>query len=325
MVFRESCVWDRNRSASSIGNELPYGHPYDTPPANAAVALCLRAVKPELFALGAILLWSSLATLSVALAHVPPFLLTGLSLLGGSLIAFPLSRMRLCAFKVSARTLLLGIYGLFGYHFLLFVGLRYAPPVEANLINYLWPLGIVVMSPLFLPAFRLRPGHYVAAVLGFGGAAIAILGSAQVGVPSAAFNVGYLCAFASAFVWSSYSLLTRRFGNFPSAAVGTFALVSGVLSLVCHMAFEATVMLSKGDWLLIGIMALGPLGGAFYLWDAAMKHGDPRRIGLIAFVTPLLSTSMLMAYRGQPMQASIALAVLMIMGAAVLGHVASRR
>ncbi len=325
MVFRESCVWDRNRSASSIGNELPYGHPYDTPPANAAVALCLRAVKPELFALGAILLWSSLATLSVALAHVPPFLLTGLSLLGGSLIAFPLSRMRLCAFKVSVPTLLLGIYGLFGYHFLLFVGLRYAPPVEANLINYLWPLGIVVMSPLFLPAFRLRPGHYVAAVLGFGGAAIAILGSAQVGVPSAAFNVGYLCAFASAFVWSSYSLLTRRFGNFPSAAVGTFALVSGVLSLVCHMAFEATVMLSKGDWLLIGIMALGPLGGAFYLWDAAMKQGDPRRIGLIAFVTPLLSTSMLMAYRGQPMQASIALAVLMIVGAAVLGHAASRR
>jgi drug/metabolite transporter (DMT)-like permease len=285
----------------------------------------LRAVKPELLALGAILLWSSLATLSVALAHVPPFLLTGLSLLGGSLIAFPLARMQFCAFKVPVRTLLLGIYGLFGYHFLLFVGLRYAPPVEANLINYLWPLGIVIMAPLFLPAFRLRPGHYVAAVLGFAGAAVAILGSTQTAATSAAFNIGYLCAFASAFVWSSYSLLTRRFGNFPSAAVGTCSLVSGLLSLVCHIAFETTVTLSRADWLLIGITALGPLGGAFYLWDAAMKRGDPRRIGVLAFVTPLLSTSMLMGYRGQPMQASVALAVVMIAGAAVLGHAASRK
>ena len=83
--------------------------------------------------------------------------------------------------------------------------------------------------------------------------------------------------------------------------------------------------MTSGDWLLVGIMALGPLGGAFYLWDAAMKHGDPRRIGLLAFVTPLLSTSLLMGYRGQPLQPSIALAVVMIVGAAVLGHVAGRK
>lgn len=282
-------------------------------------------MKPELLALGAILLWSSLATLSVALSHVPPFLLTGLGLLGGSLIAFPLSRMKFSAFRVSGRTLLLGVYGLFGYHFLLFVGLRYAPPVEANLINYLWPLGIVVMSPLFLPGVRLRPGHYVASLLGFGGAAVAILGSAGTVAASGSFGIGYLCAFASAFVWSSYSLLTRRFGNFPNAAVGTFAFVSGWLSLVCHVAFEAAAVLTPTDWLLIGAMALGPLGGAFYLWDAAMKHGDPRRIGLLAFITPLLSTSMLMGYRGQTLQPGIALAVVMIVGAAVLGHAASRK
>lgn len=282
-------------------------------------------MKPELLALGAILLWSSLATLSVALSHVPPFLLTGLSLVGGSLLAFPLAGLRLSAFRVSGRTLLIGVYGLFGYHFLLFVGLRHAPPVEANLINYLWPLGIVVMAPLFLPAFRLRAGHYLAAVLGFAGAAVAILGSAPNEAKGAAPNIGYLCAFASAFVWSSYSLLTRRFGNFPSAAVGTFALVSGLLSLVCHAVFESPVVLSRADVLLLAVLALGPLGGAFYLWDAAMKRGDPRRIGLLSFITPLLSTSLLLTYRGQPLQASSVLAVVMIVGAALLGHWASRR
>jgi drug/metabolite transporter (DMT)-like permease len=281
-------------------------------------------VKPELLALGAVVLWSTLATLSVALSHVPPFYLTGLSLIGGSVLALPLSGFRLRALAISRTTLLLGVYGLFGYHFLLFVGLRHAPPVEANLVNYLWPLGIVVMAPLFLPAFRLKPGHYIAAVLGFGGAALAILGSGPTTAASGGFNIGYVCAFASAFVWASYSLLTKRVRSFPTPAVGSFALVSGALSLICHGVFEAEVTLSAPDWALVAVMALGPLGGAFYLWDAAMKRGDPRRIGLLAFLTPLLSTGLLLWYRGQTLQPSIALAVAMIVGAAYLGSVVSR-
>lgn len=122
-------------------------------------------------ALGAIALWASLAALGVALSHVPPFLLTGLSLLVGGLIALPLSRFDLRTWRVPASTLALGVYGLFGFHFLLFIALRHAPPVQANLVNYLWPLGIVVMAPLFLPGVRLSTRHVLAAVLGFAGAA----------------------------------------------------------------------------------------------------------------------------------------------------------
>ena len=40
-----------------------------------------------LLALGAIVMWASLAALGAALAHVPPFLLTGLGLLAGSVVA----------------------------------------------------------------------------------------------------------------------------------------------------------------------------------------------------------------------------------------------
>ena len=71
-------------------------------------------------------------------------------------------------------TLLLGVYGLFGFHFLLFVALRTAPPLEANLVNYLWPLLIVVLAPVFLRGVKLRPVHVLAAIAGFAGAALAI-------------------------------------------------------------------------------------------------------------------------------------------------------
>ncbi len=276
-------------------------------------------------ALAAIALWGSLAPLGVSLAHVPPFLLTGCSLLIGSLIGLVLTRGRVQQWKVPLPTLALGLYGLFGYHFLFFIALRYAPPVQANLVNYLWPLGIVLMAPLFLPGMRLHGLHIAAALLGFAGAALAIVGGRDLqGAGMGGWAWGYLPALASAFVWSSYSLLTRRVPAFPSSAIGLFGLVSGLLSLLCHALLENPVDLNAHDWTLLAAMGLGPLGGAFYLWDAALKRGDARQIGVLSFLTPLLSTLALLWLRGEWPSASVVLAAALIIGAAVLGSRAGK-
>ncbi|MDB5913650.1 MAG: putative rane protein [Ramlibacter sp.] len=270
-------------------------------------------MSPNLHALGAIALWACLASLGVALRHVPPFLLTGLALVIGSVPAWPLARQ----WKVPAGTLALGVYGLFGFHFLLFIALRLAPPVEANLVNYLWPLFIVVLAPLFLRDIHLRPAHLIAALVGFAGAAIAILGGAD--STSGAWSWGYLPALASALIWATYSLGTRRVAAFPTAAIGLVGLVSGLLSLACHALLEPSATLSARDWLLIALMGLGPLGAAFFLWDKALKNGDPRHIGILSYLTPLASTALLMLVTGRPLNASIALAAALIIGAAVAG------
>jgi drug/metabolite transporter (DMT)-like permease len=275
--------------------------------------------RSDLLALSAIALWGSLAPLGVELSHIPPFLLTGLGLLIGSLIALPLSRFQLARWKIPFTTLLVGIYGLFGFHFLLFIALRHAPAVEANLINYLWPLGMVVMAPLFLKGVSLKGRHIVAALIGFTGAAIAILGRGQSSLSGAGFQSGYLIALASAFVWASYSLLTRRLPSFPTVAVGGFAAASGLLSLACHFALEPSIVLSSKDIVLISLLGLGPLGGAFFLWDAAIKIGDTRRIGLLAFATPILSTVLLLLTTGQALEWNVVLASILVVGAAAWG------
>lgn len=276
----------------------------------------------NLHALGAIALWASLAALGVTLQHVPPFLLTGLALLIGSLPAWPALPGLLRQGRLPLSTLALGIYGLFGFHFLLFVSLRLAPPVQANLINYLWPLLIVVMAPLFLRELTLKPLHLVAAVMGFAGAAIAILGGSDASADGGAWHWGYLLALASAFVWASYSLLTRRVAAFPTTAVGLFGLVSGLLSLLCHGVLESGApsfsALAPRDWLLLTLLGLGPLGAAFFLWDHALKRGDARQIGVLSYLTPLGSTALLMLVSGQPWRWSIAAAAVLIIGAALI-------
>ena len=272
----------------------------------------------NLYALGAIALWTTLAALGVYLKHIPPFLLTGLALLAGSTLALPQLAMNRQAWRVPATTLALGVYGLFGFHFLLFIALRNAPPVEANLVNYLWPLLMVLLAPVFLRGVKLRAQHVAAGLMGFAGAAMAILGAGGA-ADTGGWSWGYVPALASAFIWASYSLLTQRVKAFPTAAIGLFGLVSGLLSLLCHWVLEPQVALLRRDWLLMLLMGMGPLGAAFFLWDKALKLGDARQIGILSYFTPLGSTALLMLASGRPLTWSVGLAALLIVGAAILG------
>lgn len=273
-------------------------------------------------ALGAVLLWASLSALGVSLAHVPPFLLTGLGLLVGGIMALPINGFKPNNWRVPLPLLALGIYGLFGFHFLLFLSLRLAPPVATNLINYLWPLGIVVMAPLFLPSVTWRWSFAGAAVLGFGGAALAIVSGSesQAAVSNDTSWLGYALALGSAWIWASYSLLSKRATQLTTGHIGTFCMVSAAFALLCHALLEPATSLSPGDLWRIGLLGVGPLGGSFFLWNMALRFGDARRIGLLAFSTPLLSTVMLLWQQGQALTWHIALAAALIVAGAWVGH-----
>jgi drug/metabolite transporter (DMT)-like permease len=275
-------------------------------------------MKADLFTLGAIFLWASLASLATLLSDIPPFLLTGIGLVIGALVSLPSLRSGLTPWKIPLKTLLIGVYGLFGYHFMLFLALQTAPAVEANLVNYLWPLLIVLLSPIFTKSLSLNLRYVLAAISGFAGAVLAITSGGS-GFGFSSMEVGYFFALAAAVIWATYSLATTKVPRFPTPAIGLFALASGVLAIGAHFLFEPAASISTADWLLLLVLGVGPLGGAFYLWDAALKIGDPRRIGLLAFLTPLLSTALLVVVSGNSLSWQLLLATGLIVGGALLG------
>jgi drug/metabolite transporter (DMT)-like permease len=267
------------------------------------------------FALASILLWSTLAVLSSQLAPLPSLLITGIALCIGGLVGVVKAR----EWRVPLVTFAVGCGGIFGYHVLLFAAFHLAPAVEANLINYLWPLLIVVLSPVFLRSYPLRPHHYAGALLGIIGAGMIVTGGRL--TLDLAHLGGYLCAAAAALTWACYSLLTKRLPAFSSAAVGGFCLSAGALSLALFALTGPTAAftaLSGRDWLILAALGLGPMGTAFFAWDAALKRGDPRVIGSLSYLTPLLSTFNLVVIGGRPFTwVSAAAMVLIVVGAAV--------
>jgi drug/metabolite transporter (DMT)-like permease len=263
------------------------------------------------YALAALALWSTLAWASVELARVPPFLLLGAGLAIGTLPGLPFVRQ----WRVPPQTIALGVFGLFGFHLFLFLALRLAPPVEANLVNYLWPLLIVLLSPVLLPGTHLAPRHIVAGCMGFAGAALLVAGGIDANASRSA--LGFVFALGSALTWSSYSLLTRRVPPFATGAVGLFCLVSAALALACHVLFEPSHPFAPKEWVMLALIGLGPMGVAFFLWDRAMKEGDPRVIGTLAYLTPLASTALLLLNGHGSWNWRFGVATVLIVGAAL--------
>jgi drug/metabolite transporter (DMT)-like permease len=244
-----------------------------------------------LVGLSAIGMWSLLGLMAAATGKVPPFLLNALAfgLSGGVAIVVLALKGQLMSLVQPPIVWLVGVGGLFGFHFFYFTSLKTAPPVEANLINYTWPLLIVLFSGL-LPGERLRPHHIAGSCLGLAGAALIITkGRGLVIAPE--HLVGYGAAVLSALIWSSYTVISRRLAKVPTSTVAGFCLATSILSGICHTLFEPTIWPDGAtQWLAVAGLGALPLGLAFFVWDYGIKRGDIQVLGAASYLSPLLST-----------------------------------
>jgi drug/metabolite transporter (DMT)-like permease len=244
----------------------------------------------------AILLWSSLALMTVVTAVLPPFEILAISFaiggLGLILVSDGSLRDRLHQMRQPWSAFVLAVIALFGYHALYFIAFRHAPAIEVNLINYLWPLLIVVFSAT-LPDTRLRVAQVIGTLLGLFGVVIMLIQGHGLSLQSANLP-GYLAALGAALVWSGYSILNRRHARVPSSSVAGACLAVALLAALVHWTFESSVAPTRMQWLILMLMGLGPVGLAFRLWDRGTKHGDLAVLGTLSYGAPLFSTLLLL-------------------------------
>lgn len=276
--------------------------------------------RATLIGFSAVVMWALLALFTDASGNVPPFQLSALAFTVGTAVGLA---MRAVAPAPERKTTVppmvwvIGVAGLFGYHFLYFTALRNAPAVEASLIAYLWPLLIVLGSAL-MPGERLGWHHVAGVLLGLAGTFLIITKGGSFSFDSR-YTLGYAAAGGCALFWSSYSLLSRRFQAVPTSTVTWFCAAAAVLSMLCHLILEKSVWpADMSEWLAVLGLGLLPVGAAFYAWDHGVKRGNIQVLGAASYAAPLLSTLVLIAAGRAEPTANILAACLLITGGAAL-------
>lgn len=207
-------------------------------------------------------------------------MLTGIALLIGSVWGM----WRLHKFKFDLRSLLLGIYGIVGFHLFYFLGLRNAPVFEANLINYLWPLLIVVLAPLITKQKQNLKSYFFIAC-GFLGLLIAleVFTRSQLQIER-----GHLYSLVGAIVWSTYSLLLPQ-SKHSAWDNSVTCFLSGVICLSIAAINHSWSLPTNEQWPWLIYVGLCPLGLSFYLWEFGARRVSASHLGNLSYLTPLLS------------------------------------
>ncbi|CAN1530021.1 RhaT Permeases of the drug/metabolite transporter (DMT) superfamily [Rhabdaerophilaceae bacterium] len=277
--------------------------------------------RPTLIGLGAVAIWATLALFTAMTGAMPPLLTTSLCFaIGGLVIISPaVWRGEWWKLKPTLPAFLLALYGPFGDTVIYFAALKLAPPAEANLIHYLWPLLIVLFAAL-LPGARLRPNHLIGALMGL--AALMLLVGDKLGAQATqATWLGYGLALLGAVVWSSYSVLSRLVASSSTEGLGATILIASLIAFLLHRAFE-TPYTGWTSANIIGLLGLGigSQGFALICWDIGMKRGDVSFLGVASYSTPVLSTVLLVAAGFAPASWQLAAACLLIVMAALVAR-----
>lgn len=252
--------------------------------------------RATLVGTAAVLLWSSLAPLTAMARGIPPFELLaatfGIGYLCGQIwLRTRDGRSSLRKPRYPYSFSCCATAALFGYHALYFLAVSLAPPAQACLVAYLWPLLMVLLLAASNGVDRVRPAQLVGAALGFAGTGLVVLSGDgdHIRHPYRAF--GLLAALCCALIWSSYSVFNRRFREVPSEAMIDICGLVAVIGCGAHLLVDSHTVLPVGSqWLAIAALGAGPVGLSFLAWDYATKHGHVAMLGTVSYAAPVLST-----------------------------------
>jgi drug/metabolite transporter (DMT)-like permease len=241
--------------------------------------------------LAAVLIWSLAAPVVASAVGIDPFLYVALGDGIGAVLFLsmwvglrqnPLPELK----RVPWWFFGLGFIGI-GVHNLTWVAaLQQAPPLEATLIIYTWPLLVIIFTTISLRQ-RFRWYHLMGGLLGLMGVAALLAGR---GLTFSGFTLmsGHLWAVVCALSWSVFSATSARYHYLSSNFLGVvFALSALVNGAIWYFHLGAPPAPTTSLWI-AGIAAIF-FTAAYALWDFGIKRGNAQLIGTVSFLTPVLA------------------------------------
>lgn len=278
-------------------------------------------MRPYLFALGAVLCWASLpAATGSALKEFSSEEALFYSFTVAAVVLYLQNGLTAKRWKIiipERKALMLGIWGIFLYHYVYYKAMDNAPLAEATILATTWSFWIVVFSSIMREK-RVRPGVVVVGIVGMIGAALVISSGRELSF-DASYLFGYALALGCGFIWSSFSVLLPRV-QCEEDPMPLFTILAALFSAVPYMLTGPHAMPSTGAMLSVVYLGAVPLALSFYLWQKAVNTGDLSRIGFLSYLTTPLAVLLVSVIYAKPVSAQVLTGMLLILGAAVIGN-----
>ncbi len=278
-------------------------------------------MKYYIYAMGAILCWASLpAATGSGLEGLSIEELMFFSFISAAVFLYIhdviLSRS-LSVYIPGIKASLLGIWGIFGYHFIYYSALSHAPLAEGAILSTTWSFWIVFFSSLILFK-KLKVSILLTAALGMFGAAL-VIGADKEMVFSLEYMQGYLLALLCGLIWSSFSIGLRyiEVKKEPMTSFTIYAAILSTLLYILTMPHELPSVTALLSAIYLGCI---PLGLSFYLWNKAVTGGNLVIIGFLSYLTPPLAVLLVAAIHGQQISSQVIWGMGVIIGASIVGR-----
>lgn len=251
--------------------------------------------KNYIYAILTVFIWSTLAaTAKMLLADIPNLETLAVSsifsfvfLLVINIINGSIRELKKYSIKDYAIMAGLGFLGLFMYSALYYYGLAQLTSQEACILNYLWPIMLVIFSSIILKE-KITVTKGLAMFCSFLGIIILSTGSGSTATGNA--TAGMISCIVAAACYGLFSVLNKKADYNQNIAMMVIWFVVAICSAILGLMTEEWKPIEGTQWL--GMLWLGVVidAVAYLLWALALK-GDENtaKIANLAYLTPFLS------------------------------------
>ena len=250
--------------------------------------------KTYVFAAVAILLWSTMATISKKLlGSFDPYQVLCISAFFAAAALFVvnlctgrLKKLKTYRFQDYFHSLSAGLLGNFFYYVFYYTGAERMPASQAFIVNYLWPIMSVVFACILLKE-KMNGRKVIAFVLSFLGV-VTVAGGDLLQFNVRILSGVVLCA-AGAVCYGAFTALNKKWDCDAQLGMMLSFVLSFLLSLLLNVAKETQWVLNLGQvaglaWNGMCCMAFGSV-----CWALALKEGNTAKVSNLAYITPFLS------------------------------------
>jgi drug/metabolite transporter (DMT)-like permease len=257
----------------------------------------------------------------VALSSLPAFEILSGIFISGFVASAAINTARQnwkSAFNRPKYLIIAGIFGIVGNDIFYILAFKHAPAVQVDLIVYLWPMMVLMLSSLVLSE-EIRKNHVLACFLAFAGVCFLLFSEGEDGIFNAQYWPGYFFAFMSAVLWAIYIVISRRYIKSTPELFAIYCIVGAVFSVIMHLLFEETVIPSRDQGIILVIMGVATHGLAYFGWDYAIKRGHFKLLTILSYSNPVLSVIALIIFGFAELTHEVLIATFMVFLAGVIG------